>query len=611
MYITIFQRRLGLTVFLIAVFIVGGQAPAGTFPAESKTDLRLVQAKLEAAMFLSYASFGPTSQAIDELAARIAAIGNNAAFEEWIDNQFALPPTLHQPLAKAMISEDGYDFLESGFNYNRYKHFAWWHAALSAPDQLRQRMAWALAQIFVVSDNGAGFGSRRNDESGNPQYLGIVDYYDMLLNHAFGNYRECLEDVTFHPIMGVYLSHVRNQKAAPESGRYPDENYAREVMQLFSIGLFELKKNGVIKTDRHNNPIETYTNEDIQSFARVFTGLRFADGTGGATGRFWSGTNFHHPMVMDDSRHDTAAKTLLKGTILPSHDEDAGRDGMKDIRDALDNLFNHPNVGPFIARRLIQRLVKSNPSKRYVQSVAKVFANNGKGVRGDFKAVIKAILLHKEALRNLKFKRLKRPLWLLVTSKGTEHSRLQEPVIRYAAMIRAFHGVSQYYTGRFMIREMDPWLNQEPYRAHHVFNFYEPDYQPPGDVLTYTSKRLPDKHLYAPEFKIATPVAVNSTANRFRDDLVDLKADFSNPNKVNTNDADIYFDISSEEAALSESADALMTHLDLLLCYGSMSDAAKEIVAAAIESQPDASSSDKVKAAILAVLMSPACAVAN
>ncbi len=382
-------------------------------------------------------------------------------------------------------------------------------------------------------------------------------------------------------------------------------------MQLFSIGLYELKKNGIIKVDRKKNPVATYTNEDIKSFARVFTGLRFADGSGGETGGFFSRANFHHPMVMDDAQHDTGAKTLLRGQILPSHADDPGRDGMKDVQDALDNLFNHPNVGPFIARRLIQRLVKSNPSKRYIRDVAKAFNDNDRGVRGDFKAVIKAILLHKEAVRNLKFKRLKKPLRLLVASKGTEHTRLQEPVIRYAAMIRAFNGVSQYHTGRFMIRQMDPWLNQQAYRAHHVFNFYEPDYQPPGDVLTYTSKKLPDKHLYAPEFKIATPVAVNSTANRFRDDLVDLKADFSNPNKVNTNDADIYFDISGEEAALTESADALMTHLDLLLCYGSMSDAAKEVVAAAIESQLDASGSDKVKAAVLAVLMSPACAVAN
>ncbi len=203
---------------MIAVFLVGGQAPAGTFPAESKNEIPLIQAKLEAAMFLSYTSFGPTIQAIDELAARIDEIGKSAAFEEWIDNQFALSPSFHQPLAKAMISEDGYDFLESGFNYNRYKHFAWWHAALSAPDQLRQRMVWALAQIFVVSDNGAGFGSRRNDESDNPQYLGIVDYYDMLVGNAFGNYRECLADVTFHPIMGSTSAMSETEKPLRNRG---------------------------------------------------------------------------------------------------------------------------------------------------------------------------------------------------------------------------------------------------------------------------------------------------------------------------------------------------------------------------------------------------------
>ncbi len=204
-----------------------GVASAGTFPVADNTEYEVMKCKVRAAQFLNMATFGATTAGIDELATRMQQIGVVPACEEWIDDQFAEDATPHHSLAKSMISGDGFGYTELSINQGRYKHHAWWHNAIAAPDQLRQRIAWALLQIWVISENGPGFNDRSVDRSGEPTYLGVVDYYDELLNNSFGNYRDIMLDVTLHPIMGRYLSHFRNPKPDPSRGIEPDENYAR------------------------------------------------------------------------------------------------------------------------------------------------------------------------------------------------------------------------------------------------------------------------------------------------------------------------------------------------------------------------------------------------
>ena len=592
-----------MSLFVSVLLVGAGEAWAGTFHAKDFEEWHAIQYRVMAAHFLSHATFGPTLDEIDELAERISKVGRRNAFEGWIDAQFALPPSYHKALAQQMVEDDGFFPDQPGINVRRYRHHAWWHTAIAAEDQLRQRMAWALAQIFVINENGAGFNSRAIERSGEPRWLGVSDYYDMLVRNAFANYRQILSDVTLHPTMGSFLSHVNNPKGDPSIGLFPDENYAREVMQLFSIGLYELQTNGVIRKDSNSNSIDTYDNEDIKSFARVFTGLTYA-----GRNRFPNyRRNYNQPMQMIERGHDKAEKVLLNGKVLP-----AGQPGMKDIQAALDNLFHHPNVGPFIARRLIQRFVKSNPSRDYIARVARVFNGNDQGVRGDFRAVIKAVLLDSEAWRSQRYERLSSPLRLRVVSKGTGHTRLREPMLRYTAFIRAFAPLSDYFTGRFMLPSQYQNMNQAPYQAPHVFNFYLPDYQPPGAILNQVPARtIPNGALFAPEFEILTSVMVNRFANRLRADVRDATAQFTliNNSQVGKIRSSVTFDFGDESNLASDPA-ALMEHLDLLLCHGTMSDNVRKIVANAIATETR-NNVVRAKGAILATLTSSACSVSN
>ena len=608
-------------IVLLAISLGFQTAHSGTFPTTNPAAAEAMKLRVRAAHFLSWATFGPKPQEIENLALRMEAVGETAALEEWIDLEFAKPVTEHEPLAIQMIADDGFTPLSLGIGHTRYREHAWWHSVISADDQLRQRMAWALAQIFVVNQDGAGFNSQINDVSGQPQYLGIVDYYDMLINNAFGNYRELIEDVTYHPIMGVFLTFVKNILPIPELGIEPDENYAREVKQLKSIGLYQLKITGVQKTDAEGELIETYNNEDIKAMARVFTGLTFNDPENNNyedpfQSLFRAEPNYHDRMVMIDGVHDTDEKTLLTGTTLP-----AGQTGDKDISDALDELFKHPNVGPFLARRIAQRLVKSNPSKKYIRDMARAFNNNGAGVRGDFKALLKVMLTHSEAFKGLKYK-VKPNSNLRVKSKGTEHTRMQEPVVRYTQFMRAF-GATPYpntppeeeggwelrCNNRFMIRGLGGVLNQQVYDAPSVFNFYGPDDQPPGPLVGYTPKKLvPNNFVAAPELQIFTAVSANTIANRFRS-LVNNGYDAYG---LLYNDDDkllcaITFDFTAE-TDLGVNPDALMNHLDLLLCHGSMKDSTKSIIASAIAAESD-DNATRAKGAILSTILSPDCAV--
>lgn len=584
----------GFTAFCYCSF-------ASTFPVQDKEAFVNLKYRLMAAQFLSLATFGPTPEEIEALAGRIEFLGRRQAFSEWIDQQFNKPASFHEPLALQMILDDGFQPLSQGINPTRYVQHAWWHTALTADDQLRQRVAWALSQIFVINRDGPGFRSQSYDASGQPQYLGIANYYDMLLRNSFGNYRTLLKDVSLHPIMGTFLSHAKNAKGDPLIQRFPDENYARELLQLFSIGLFEMQGDGSFKKGADGQLIETYDNDTIANLARVFTGLSYARGSDFYRAKL----NFHQPMIMFEDWHDREPKTLLRGKTLP-----AGQRGMQDIHEALENLFRHPNVPPFIARLLIQRFVTSNPSRPYINRVSRIFIDNGDGVRGDLKAVLKAILLDPEAIDTQHYAMLRDPPALLVTKKPTEYSRLREPLLRYAAFYRAFSARSNYHSGRFMIPDLYYVLNQAPYRAPSVFNFYRADYQPPGDLITYEpATRIPNGLLHAPEFEVMTPTAEISMANLFSHDVSNQSARFRLIKNafVGEINADVELDFSTE-LRLAANPAALLSHLDLLLCHGGLSDESKDIIAKTI-SQGTSLAQLRAKLAIITVLTVSDCAV--
>lgn len=601
---------LGMLAGLTGITCGTPPARAGSFRIDNWRDLVDTYYKLNAAQFLSRATFGPTQEEIDDLANRMRRRGRRRALAEWIDEQFEKPVSHHHALIKDMLETDGFDQIQEGIGHTRYRHHAWWHIAVQGEDQLRQRMAWALAQIFVVGQNVGAFNVRALDATGQARWMGITDYYDMLVDNAFGNYRELLHDVTYHPVMGIYLSHIRNRKPNPARGIYPDENYAREIQQLFSIGLYEMRQDGVFRRDKNGDLIPTYDNETIKAFARIFTGLSYPGGT-----HLYNGPiNLHEPMQMYANYHDTDPKTLLRGQVVHLPDDPEG-----EIEQALDNIFHHPNVGPFISRLLIQRFVKSNPSRGYIRRVARAFngargfpwGRGGRGERGDFKRVIKAILLDREALRPVRYSLKWRPLRLVVTPRGTEYSRLREPVLRYTAFIRAFDPSSDYKNGYFMIPSQGWNMNQGPYLQPHVFNFYDPDYQPPGDITNYKpSGRIPNGFLAAPEFEILTSVIANRFANRLRSEVYNARARFRILGGSNSIWVNISLDF-QREADLAGDLNELMEHLDLLLCHGTMSDRTKEIIATALETHMPSENDAmlRAKAAILAVLTSPDCAV--
>jgi len=349
---------------------------------------------------------------------------------------------------------------------NEYLSYTFYEMLVKQPDFLRHKIAFALSQILVISPATSNLGGRG---------FGNSDYYDILYQGAFGNYRDMLRDVTFHMSMGLYLSVFQNRKADFALGTYPDENYAREIMQLFTIGLLELNNDGTEKIDANGRLIPTYSIKDVQELSRVFTGLACGGTEDGSTPTFTKGigaTDFTVPMAMYDGFHDTGEKKMIDGSILPS-----GQTGVEDINGAIDVLFNHPNIAPFISIRLIQQLVKSNPSPAYVNRVANAFNNNGQGVRGDLKAVVKAILTDPEA-RNCN---------LIDTP---EAGKLLQPIERLTNLFLAFDVTTP--SGKIWFRDntdIDDNLGQSFLAAPSVFNFFSPfyaekEYVQPNDMVS-------------------------------------------------------------------------------------------------------------------------------
>ena len=522
----------------------------------------------EAARFILKASLAATEPEI----ADIRSVG----YVAWLDKQMDIP-----------ISQTGVDWLSSrGYDQVTVDEFYFrdtladnmvWNQLITSPDPVRKRLAYALSQFFVVSTNGIEIEWRSN---------AMAAYWDVLNRHTLGNFRQLLEDITLNPAMGVYLSTLDNKKEDTRTGRVPDENYAREVMQLFTLGLNELNNDGTKKTGSTGQPIETYTNADVSNLARVFTGYSydFANLARTPSVRFPSQSvapveSVIRRMTSDPTRweraqtisqHSMLEKTFL-GTTIP-----ANTDASTSMKIALDTLFNHPNVGPFFSKQMIQRLVTSNPSAGYVDRVAKIFNNNGSGVRGDLRAVFKAILLDDEATN-------------AAGLTSPTFGKVREPVLRFTQWARNFGATSQ--SGNWTINNTSNTafsLGQSPLRAPSVFNFYRPGYVPPNTAIATNA-------LVAPEFQIVNEVSVVGYINF-------MASAIGSANGLNNDVKATY----TRELAIVSDTTALLNRLSLLLSGNQLSDTTKATIKAALDATTvtDTSSlADKQRRVYLATLL--------
>ena len=506
-----------------------------------------VNSDAEAARFLLQAQFSASAAEIAEV--------RQKGFATWLDEQQARPVA---QLAWDWMVSTGYTAIDT----HEYFFNTWpgvymsWYQLMGAPDAVRQRAALALSNFFVVSLDGV-------NDSMNWASPGMANHWDILQRNAFGNYRTLLDEITLSPTMGAYLNTRGNRKEDPARGRLPDENYAREVMQLFSIGLNQLNLDGSAKLDATGVALDSYTQLDVSNLARVFTGYDMNKS-------FPRGLNpnppnqtldnleaARAPMVLDARQHSTLEKKFL-GTTIP-----ANTSGVESLRLALDTLFNHPNVGPFLGRQMIQRLVTSNPSAAYVSRVAGAFNANRNGVRGDLGHMFRTILLDDEA-RNL------------AALASTTFGKLREPVLRIAQWARTFKlkPIAGYWK---IPNGLTPWdittsLSQSPLQAPSVFNFFRPGYVPPSTALA-ASKAT------APEFQFVNESTVNTYINYLQNIVnrgyynnapsVPYNVDSSiAPNWVPTVVPDY-----TTELAMAHDTPALIARLNLLLCAGQLSSA--------------------------------------
>ena len=487
--------------------------------------------KAEAAAFTNRGSFGAKPSEVNAL------VGSSPS--DWIKSQFAIQPTyILPPLRTQFENGDEVD--------NRAHATAYWDAAITNSDQLRQRMVFALSQITVVSDKDMGDGP-----------LSMAHYIDVLQEHAFGNYRDLLQDLTYSPATARFLTYLRNRKGDPRTGRMPDENYARELVQLYTLGLVELNRDGTPKTGPDGKPIEIYTNDDIVGLARVFTGLS-APGT-----TFWNANanGDYVPLIAYADKHSELEKSFL-GKTIP-----AGTTADDSISQALDHIFEHPNMAPFLSRQLIQRFTQSAPSPAYVERVAAAFetgrytsddnVNFGTGLRGDLQATLAAVLLDRQFYDD--------------TAPTIVEGKIREPVLRFIHWARAMNVQD--------IKSDNEWyllygtggntrLAQAPFHSPSVFNFYRPGFVAPG---TETAAQ----NLTAPEFQIVNEGSVTGYANFMLEFVFDTspRRDDQVPS-FTPNYAD--------EIALADTPAALADHLSERLLSGRMTQTTKNRMVAAL-----------------------------
>jgi len=505
----------------------------------------VTRAKNDAKRFLDQATFGPTLTDINHV--------NEIGVAAWVDEQMQLPATLMLPAMRQIKDH----------RWNEYVN-VWWRHAVTAEDQLRQRVAFALSELFVVS---------ARDGLGDEQ-LGLSNYYDILVRNAFGNYRDLLQEVTLSPIMGEYLSMKGNHKPDPERSIRPDENYARELLQLFSIGLVKLNDDGSVVTDKSGTPVPTYNQDTVEAFAHVFTGWNFP----GADDFLWpSETDYISPMVAYPGYHAGREKTLLRGRVLPQ-----GQSPEKDLTQALNNIFNHPNVGPFISQQLIQKLVTSNPSAQYIKDITSVFNANESGERGSLGSVVRAILLHDEARRG----HLDNP---------TTFGKLKEPLLRVTALWRAFE--PDRFPANFNYAWVGTELGQSPLNSPSVFNFFTPFYSLPGEIQ--------DRGLMSPEFEILDESSIITLTNRMLANSI-----WSHNYQYESDEYRLALNIDLEVALEQKGRERLLSHLDMLLLGGRMSDALRQELRTLMNQYDyDSGGPQRVIETIFMIVSSPAAAV--
>ena len=528
----------------------------------------------EAVRFLQQATFGATAGDI----ARVKQIG----YENWILEQFTVPRSSHLEFLTTQVPLP----IPANTQVSSAPlYYSFWRQAIAAPDQLRQRATFTLSQILVTSAAEAQLSNDADDAHG------LAAYLDVLSEHSFGNYRDILQAVSTHPTMGVYLTAMGNRG---DNGRTPDENYAREVMQLFTIGLFELNMDGTQKLV-NGQPIETYDMEDIRNLAKVFTGWSWGNqGTPDpSNNRFFGNTAARDPMrrvipmQFYPQYHAQDAKTFLSATVP------AGTNGVDAMRTALDTLFAHPNIAPFIANQFIQRMVTSNPSPAYVLSVAQAFASGsytspgtnrsfGSGQRGDLRAVVAATLLHPEARSQ---------------AASMDAGKLREPILRLATLLRSFEATSQ--TGNWRIGDTDATLFQTPMKAPTVFNFFRPGYVPPN--TTIASK----PGLVAPEFQIAHEVSVATYANTMQNWVPNGLGSVPSGSGLTGNDVRPQY---TTALGLASNPDQLVDHLNLMLTANSLDTATRTTIRDAIASvsaSGTTSAANRVRLGVFMTMMTP------
>ncbi|MGP7795822.1 DUF1800 domain-containing protein [Sphingomonas sp. CLY1604] len=514
----------------------GGPAPTASTPVVVAP---AAITPTQASRFLAQSTMGATRTMIDTVVSR--------RYEGWIDDQFALPrATSHWDWLVA----NGYAVAaningEAGFDTTL------WRQMIAEPDQLRQRIGMALLDMLVVGIGGVNL---------NWKQFATAAYVDVLLDNAFGNYRTLLDAITTNAAMGSFLTFLGNRKANAATGAQPDENYARELMQLFTLGLYQLNADGSVRTNA-GVPLETYTPADVSGLARVFTGLSLATTVSSTPDRY------RQPLVMNAAINETGTASFL-GTSTSGG-------GMAAIRTALDTIFAHANLPPFVSKQLIQRLVTSNPSPAYVGRVAAVFANNGAGVRGDMKAVIKAILLDTEARSD-------------DALASTTAGKLREPVMRLTAWARLAKIASASNAWGFGdTSSQSNRLGQSMGRSATVINFFRPAYTPPATAISNAG-------LVAPEFQITNEQSVVAYVNYMQA-------------LVANGTGDMKPDYSDLTAKASDSA-ALVDEVNLVLAAGQLGAATVSAIRAAVDSvamTANNAATNRVGIALLLTLASP------
>ena len=519
----------------------GGPQPAASPPT-----------RRDAARFLSQSTFGATGPAqVDALVAQ--------GFDAWLTAQFARPAALHLDYLNSQRGRDQKPG-EKPYLPEEASYEAIWQQWLTGEDQLRARMSWALLQIFVISNIAPDI-----------RPVAMSSYLDMLNRNAFGNWRTLLQDVALHPAMGYYLNMLESEKEDPARGTHPNENFAREVLQLFSIGLVQLNADGTPKLDADGKPLPTYDENVVKGFAKAFSGWSYGGLDNSQPDLFHNHDDNDEslwvvPMKAWAGYHAADEKTLLDGNRLP-----ASQSPEKDLGDALDAIFQHPNVPPFFAKQLIQRLVTSNPSPAYVGRVAAVFVNDGAGVRGNLKAVLRAVLLDAEARGD---------------TPAAQVAKQREPVIRFANFLRALNARSASGLNRIQyLDSADDALGQSPLLAPSVFNFYSPAYRPAGPIAA--------QGWVAPEFQISGETAVAGSLNFFAELIRGAGYGWPDQHRLKIDYAPL--------AALDPNA--LVDRLDLLFFDLGMSASTRQRLTqllGAIDSK-----TESVKAALIVTALSP------